>query len=79
MPVASDLEDAEQAERAHHRYAERLVGIDVGDDHLEYAAHDDDAVELVERRVKVLTRAQAVHFDGHLEQERAQEEELGVN
>ena len=74
-----DFEHSEQSEGSEGRQSEAarpLVEVDPED--LEDRAHNDDAVEAVERGLHESSHAQRVHPDAHLEDEGAQKQELGV-
>lgn len=69
-------EQPERPERAEPEAARPLVEVDPED--LEHGAGDDHAVEAVEAGLHEGGHAQRVHADAHLEDERAEEQELGV-
>ena len=75
--VLGDFEDSEQSERSENREAKR-ARLERRPDNFENRAADDDAIEAVERRLKVDPRAQCVHFDEHLRHEQTQEGKFSV-
>ena len=74
------FENSEQSERPEAAESERAgPGLQVDPEDLEERSRDDGAVESVEGRLEVHHGAERVKADQHLEHERAQEQELGVD
>ena len=74
------FENSEQSERPEAAESERArPRLQVDPEDLEERSRDDGAVEPVEGRLEVHHGAERVKADQHLEHERAQEQELGVD
>lgn len=72
------FEYPQQPQRSQHGQTERTA-FDGRPHDLEYGAHDDDAIETVERRIEVYPYAERVHFDEHFGHEQHEEHVLRID
>ena len=73
----SNLEDPQQPQGSQNGKAKRSgLGIEVGQDHFEHAARNDEAIEPVEGRLEVNPGPQGPHPQEHFKNEEPKEEEL---